>query len=73
MLVLVEHSSNDLLLCSAKEINAYRFGMTGWLNDDRIDYFSLHGVPMTFSHDYNHNIAQPFVLTMEEEIIRLEI
>ncbi len=41
---------------------------------------SLHGVPMTFSHDYNHNIAQPFVFTMEVirlkillEIIRLEI
>ncbi len=47
-----QHSSKYRLLCSAEEINSYRFGTTwGWVNDDRIFIFWVN-YPFKLCHGF---------------------
>ncbi len=48
-LLCFPHSSEYLPLSSAEQIHSYRFGTTGWINDDRIFIFGWT-VPLSLPH-----------------------
>ncbi len=62
----LEHSTKHLLLCSTKERNSYRFGVTwGWINDDRILFFWTDWSILKPSHPPLLNISfVPYMLLL---------